>query len=90
MQREFQNCLAQTFELTPFSINMDVDTTILFIAFGLDVSMIEFVPLNPNAIFAIVKEKANIVRKFQDVWFVKMCWFKIMFTLQQKHVLFIT
>lgn len=56
-QREYQNCLAQTFELAPFSINMDVDTTILFISFGLHVSMFEFVPLNPNAIFSIAKKK---------------------------------
>jgi hypothetical protein len=90
-QREYQNCLAQTFELTPFSINTDVDNTILLITFGLHVSMFEFVHLNPNAIFATAKEKpkpkkTNIVKKFQDVWFVKLCWLEIMFVLQQKHV----
>jgi len=56
--------------------------------------MFEFFPLNPNVIFATAKEnlkpkKANIVKKFQDVWFVKLCWFEIMFVLQQKHVFFI-
>jgi len=56
--------------------------------------MFEFVPLNPNVIFATAEKnlkpkKANIVKKFQDVWFVKLCWLEIMFVLQQKHVFFI-
>jgi len=71
-----------------------VDTIILFITFGLHVSMFEFVLLNPNAIFATTKEKpkpkkTNILKKFQVVWFVKLCWLEIMFVLQQKHVFFI-
>jgi hypothetical protein len=71
---------------------MDVDATILFIAFALHVSMFEFFPSNPNAIFAIADKKpkpkkANIVRMFQNVWFVKLCRLEIVFALQQKHSL---
>jgi hypothetical protein len=57
---------------TPFLVEMDVDTTILFVACGPHVSMPKFIPSYPNAIPPIAKEKPkpkklNNVKKFQDV-----------------------
>jgi hypothetical protein len=53
--REIQNCLAHIHELTPFSIQMDVNITILFVTFSLHVSIPEFVSSNSNATFTIAK-----------------------------------
>jgi hypothetical protein len=51
---------------------MDVDITILFVAYGPHVSMPKFIPSYPNAISRIAKEKPKPkklinVKKFQDV-----------------------
>jgi len=56
--REIQNCLAQILEPTPFSIEMDVNITILFVTFSLHVSIPEFVSSNSNATFTIAKKKS--------------------------------
>jgi hypothetical protein len=69
---ETQNYSKQTFELTPFLVEMDVDITILFVAYGPHVSMPKFIPSYPNAIPRIAKEKPKPkklinVKKFQNV-----------------------
>ncbi len=46
------------------------------------VGMPKYVHANPLPILAIAKQESktnNVVKKFQDVWFVKMFWAKVVF-----------
>jgi hypothetical protein len=54
-QKEIQNCLAQTLEPTPFSIEMDVNIIILFATSSPHMSMPQYVPLDQNAIPTVPK-----------------------------------
>jgi hypothetical protein len=51
------------FEPTFFSFEIDVDIIVLFATFCLHVSILESIPLNPNATHAMAKKKNLNVNK---------------------------
>jgi hypothetical protein len=63
---------------------MDVETKFLFAPFDPNVSMFGSIPLDTIATLTTTKqklEKIDIVKKFQDVWSMKMPWVEIIFNV---------
>jgi len=61
---------------------MDINTTIMFVTPSPHVGMPKYVHANPIPITIIAKQKSlkqTIVKKFQNVWFVRMFWAKVVF-----------
>jgi len=59
-----------------------MNTKVMFVPLNPHVGMLKYVHANPIPILAIPKQeskKNNVVKKFQDVWFVKMFWAKVVF-----------
>ncbi len=66
-QRELRNYFTQKFIPTLATIEMEVETQVLFATSRPSVGMFESIPLNPNATPNIIKQKlkkVNIVIKF--------------------------
>jgi hypothetical protein len=61
-----ENCLTQILELTFITIELDVETKIIFVTSKPNVSMLESIPLHLIATLAVTKQKpkkVDIVKK---------------------------
>jgi hypothetical protein len=89
-QREFKNYLRQILEPTPTIVEMDVEIEVLHTTSNITTCMLEFIPLNRITTHTTIEQmpkKIDIVKKFQDFWFMKMLWVEIVFYVSENLII---
>jgi hypothetical protein len=69
---------------------MDVEIEVLRITSNLTTCMLEFIPLNLITTHTTTKQmpkKIDIIKKFQDFWFMKMLWVEVVFDVSENLII---
>jgi hypothetical protein len=89
-QGELKNYLRQILEPTPTIVGMDVEIEVLCTTSNFTTCMLESIPLNIITTPATTKQmlkKINIIKKYQDFWFLKMPWVEANFYVNENLII---